>query len=94
MAGWLVVAGLLAGPVLGELRTSDCLAPANPTIQENCRPGNTSTVWDVNADGDPSIQVGGLQCPTSPHHHPVITPSQGHHPAITWSSHGHHLAIT
>ena len=83
MAGWLVVAGLLAGPVLGELRPSDCLAPANPTIQENCRPGNTSTVWDVNADGDPSIQVGGL-CKFTP-------PSTGHHPTITKLSPGYHL---
>jgi len=56
LLGWLVVAWLLAGAALGELRASDCLAPANPTIQENCRPGNHSSVWDVNADGDPSIQ--------------------------------------
>ena len=80
LLGWLVVAWLLAGAALGELRASDCLAPANPTIQENCRPGNHSSVWDVNADGDPSIQVGEAG-------------NAGQHKTITWASPDHHLTI-
>ena len=32
-------------------------SPKNSIIAENCLPGNDSTEWDVNADGDPSIQV-------------------------------------
>lgn len=35
----------------------DCVSPRNEIIRENCRPGNNSREWDVNADGDPSIQV-------------------------------------
>ena len=34
-----------------------CDSPKNSIIAENCLPGNDSTEWDVNADGDPSIQV-------------------------------------
>ena len=28
----------------------------NEIVLENCKPGNDSREWDVNADGDPSIQ--------------------------------------
>src|SRR5918994_7432944 len=33
-----------------------CAAPANKIVAENCKPGNDSTEWDVNGNGDPSIQ--------------------------------------
>src|SRR5687768_17377782 len=33
-----------------------CAAPANKIIAENCKPGNPRTEWDINADGDASIQ--------------------------------------
>ena len=29
---------------------------ANKVVAENCKPGNPRTEWDVNADGDPTIQ--------------------------------------
>ena len=32
-----------------------CASPANKIIAENCKPGNDSTEWDVNAHGDPTI---------------------------------------
>ena len=55
----------------GEIGPRDCVrfqliisahpqifgSPKNSIIAENCLPGNDSTEWDVNADGDPSIQV-------------------------------------
>ena len=39
-----------------QITEEDCQAPANQIIRENCRPGNDSRQWDVNADGDPTIQ--------------------------------------
>ena len=33
-----------------------CTAPPNKIVAENCKPGNPRTEWDINADGDPSIQ--------------------------------------
>ena len=33
-----------------------CAAPANKIVAENCKPGNPRTEWDINADGDPTIQ--------------------------------------
>jgi len=33
-----------------------CSAPANRIVAENCRPGNPRTEWDINSDGDPTIQ--------------------------------------
>jgi hypothetical protein len=33
-----------------------CAAPANKIVAENCKPGNPRTEWDINADGDQSIQ--------------------------------------
>ena len=33
-----------------------CAAPANEIVAENCKPGNDSTEWDINGNGDPSIQ--------------------------------------
>src|SRR3954466_7696779 len=33
-----------------------CTAPANKVVAENCKPGNPRTDWDVNAEGDPTIQ--------------------------------------
>lgn len=32
-----------------------CAAPANKIVAENCKPGNDSTEWDINGNGDPSI---------------------------------------
>ena len=68
---WLIL--LLLPLVWGEIRPNDCVryeektsisnllkicdSPKNSIIAENCLPGNDSTEWDVNADGDPSIQV-------------------------------------
>ena len=62
---------LLFPLVCGDIGPNDCLrlalisfaypkilaSPKNSIIAENCLPGNDSTEWDVNADGDPSIQV-------------------------------------
>ena len=33
-----------------------CAAPANKIVAENCKSGHDSTEWDINANGDPSIQ--------------------------------------
>jgi hypothetical protein len=33
-----------------------CAAPANKIVAENCKPGNPSSEWDINADGDATIQ--------------------------------------
>ena len=35
----------------------------NEIVLENCKAGNDSREWDVNADGDPSIQ-GRMRWPT------------------------------
>ena len=49
---------LLASPgIRCVIGPDDCVSPRNEIIRENCRPGNDSREWDVNADGDPSIQV-------------------------------------
>ena len=45
------------------ISVDDCLDPSNKIIEENCRVGNDSRDWDVNADGDPSIQ--GFSVPFS-----------------------------
>jgi hypothetical protein len=34
----------------------DCDNPANDIVRENCKPGQPSSVWDVNGAGDPTIQ--------------------------------------
>ena len=52
---WLNLA-LLVTTTSGEIKPADCEAPANDIIRENCKPGNHSRYWDVNADGDPTIQ--------------------------------------
>ena len=36
--------------------TNRCEAPANQIVAENCKTGNPSTEWDINAAGDPTIQ--------------------------------------
>jgi len=51
---WIIL--LLLPLVWGEIGPQDCISPKNSIIAENCLPGNDSTEWDVNADGDPSIQ--------------------------------------
>ena len=51
-----VLAFLCLGGAGGEISEEDCEVPANNIIEENCKAGNESTEWDVNADGDPSIQ--------------------------------------
>lgn len=35
---------------------ADCSSPSNHIVRENCLPGSPSTEWDVNGDGDPTIQ--------------------------------------
>ena len=61
LAGLLLLLAL--GPGLATVRATispeDCARPANTIVAENCKPGNSSRDWDVNADGDPSIQVRG-----------------------------------
>ena len=66
---WVIL--LLLPLVWGEIGPQDCIrfprlsftyhqifcSPKNSIVAENCLPGNDSTEWDVNADGDPSIQV-------------------------------------
>lgn len=44
---FLLISVAIAGP---------CEAPENRVVEENCKPGNHSTEWDVNGAGDPSIQ--------------------------------------
>ena len=56
-AGAALLLLLAAAAARAEISHQDCLNPANRIIAENCRPGNLSTHWDVNSDGDPSIQV-------------------------------------
>jgi len=60
MRVWPPAAGLAflcwAGLVRGQISEEDCQDPANAIIEENCKVGNDSTEWDVNSDGDPSIQ--------------------------------------
>lgn len=46
----------LAVPPAAPPAASACAAPANKIVAENCRPGNPRTEWDINADGDPTIQ--------------------------------------
>ena len=61
LAGLVLLLAL--GPGLTTVRATispeDCAKPANTIVAENCKPGNSSRDWDVNADGDPSIQVRG-----------------------------------
>ena len=61
LAGLVLLLAL--GPGLATVRATispeDCARPANTIVAENCKPGNSSRDWDVNADGDPSIQVRG-----------------------------------
>lgn len=49
----LLVVAVIADPRRGG---DPCVSPANRIVEENCRPGNPSTEWDVNGAGDPSIQ--------------------------------------
>ena len=60
MRSWevLVVLGVttVITRVQAEISEQDCQAPANDIIRENCKAGNDSRYWDVNADGDPTIQ--------------------------------------
>jgi len=42
--------------IMGKISKEDCRNPRNEIIAENCKPGNSSRDWDVNADGDPTIQ--------------------------------------
>ena len=55
----LLVLGSGLVTVLATISPEDCARPANTIVAENCKPGNSSRDWDVNADGDPSIQVRG-----------------------------------
>ena len=63
MCGLAGLVLLALGPGLATVRATispeDCARPANTIVAENCKPGNSSRDWDVNADGDPSIQVRG-----------------------------------
>ena len=52
----MTVPGTKKKPPL-QIFSKICDSPKNSIIAENCLPGNDSTEWDVNADGDPSIQV-------------------------------------
>ena len=47
---------MLAGTASTEITAEDCEHARNDIIAENCKVGNNSRDWDVNADGDPSIQ--------------------------------------
>jgi hypothetical protein len=40
----------------GQARPDPCLSPANKIVEENCKPGQPPTEWDVNGAGDPEIQ--------------------------------------
>ena len=33
-----------------------CASPVSEIVAENCKPGNDSTEWDINGNGDPTIQ--------------------------------------
>jgi N,N-dimethylformamidase beta subunit-like protein len=56
---------LITAPASGQAPTAQaarpaavnpCTSPANKVVAENCRPGNPRTEWDINSDGDPTIQ--------------------------------------
>ena len=51
-----ILATLCCEVVRGMITHDNCLIPANAIIDENCKVGNDSTEWDVNADGDLTIQ--------------------------------------
>ena len=52
----LCASGAWAQAPSGPAVANACAAPANKLIAENCKPGNPRTEWDINADGDPTIQ--------------------------------------
>jgi len=60
----LVAASPLSSRLVGQTTTrrapaasrDPCAAPANKIVAENCKPGNPSSEWDINADGDATIQ--------------------------------------
>jgi hypothetical protein len=43
-----------------------CASPANKIVAENCKPGNYRTEWDINSDGDASIQGFASEMSVSP----------------------------
>jgi hypothetical protein len=45
-----------AAPATGRAAVNPCTAPANKIVAENCKPGNPRTEWDINSNGDPTIQ--------------------------------------
>jgi len=47
---------VLVSAVRAQISWKDCETPLNEIISENCKPGNSSRDWDVNADGDQTIQ--------------------------------------
>ena len=50
-------AGLIAQqPARTTAPANPCAAPVNEIVAENCKPGHDSTEWDINGNGDPTIQ--------------------------------------
>jgi len=47
---------LMFSLALAQICDEDCAHPKNTIIRENCKLGNDSRDWDVNADGDQTIQ--------------------------------------
>ena len=43
-------------PTAPAAAKDQCASPANKIIAENCKPGNPSTEWDINGNGDDTIQ--------------------------------------
>jgi len=41
---------------LDATETGPCTPPTNAIACENSRPGNPQSDWDINGDGDPTIQ--------------------------------------
>src|SRR4051812_38656432 len=56
VVGFVLITLIAASPKAQGPSANPCAAPSNKIIAENCRPGNPRTEWDINSDGDSSIQ--------------------------------------
>src|SRR5579862_4346719 len=56
VVGFFLIALTSASPKAQAPSANPCTSPANKVVAENCKPGNPRTDWDINADGDASIQ--------------------------------------
>ncbi len=55
-AAWWSAGSLGAQTRPAAAAKDPCATPVNKIVAENCKPGNPSTEWDINGNGDESIQ--------------------------------------